>query len=128
VTGGATAPVVPEKPPVPTFATVSVNGEPAAVTVKTPFPSPENLFVVRKLTDTKAQLAIAGTGSFTGGRETVTLAMGKQLTLVDQATGVRYSLKLLYTGTTPEQVEGFSSTPTATDAAAPAATEAPADK
>jgi hypothetical protein len=111
VTGGDTATTTPEKPPVLTFATVSVNGKPVAITLKAPFPAPQNLFVVRKLTETSALLAIAGTGSFTGGRETVKLAMGKQLTLVDQASGVRYSLKLLYSGTSPEQVESFTAIP-----------------
>jgi hypothetical protein len=121
-TGTDTVPLPPEKPPVLTYATVSVNGKPIAITLKTPFPAPANLFVVPKLTDTSAQLAIAGSGSFTGGRDTVTLAMGKQLTLVDQATGVRYALKLLYTGTSPEQVEGFSTTPAAEASVTPAET------
>lgn len=101
-------PVKPAKPPVLTFATINVNGTPVAVEVKKPFPSPQNLFVVTKLTETDAKLAIAGDGGFTGGRDAVTLKMGKALTLVDQATGVRYTLKLLYTGTSPEQTAEFT--------------------
>jgi hypothetical protein len=118
---------VTPKPPVPTFATVNVNGKPAATTVKQPFPAPQNLFVVTKLTDTTAQLGVAGAGSFSGGRKTITLTMGKPVTLVDQATGVRYQLELVYTGTSAEQIEGFTAQTSATEGA-PAGEAAAADK
>ena len=38
----------------------------------------------------------------------MTLTLGKKVTLLDTATGVRYELKLVYTGSAPEQIEGFS--------------------
>ena len=34
--------------------------------------------------------------------------MGKPLTLVNSATGKRYTLRLLYTGSEPEAVQKFS--------------------
>ena len=34
---------------------------------------------------------------------------GKKITLVDSATHVRYTLKLVYAGTAPEKVETFTS-------------------
>ena len=42
------------------------------------------------------------------GGGTVSLKLGKQVTLVDTATGARYVLKLLYLGAGPEQIETFS--------------------
>lgn len=87
------------------FATIAVNGEAEAVTLKTPFPKDDKLFVVVSLKPKVAKIAVAG-GSFTDGK-TVTLTMGKSLTLVNTATGARYSVKLLFTGEAPEQVAGF---------------------
>ena len=39
------------------------------------------------------------------------------MTLVNTATGVRYVLKLVYTGTAPETIEGFTTAPGAPAAA-----------
>ncbi len=64
----------------------------------------------------KAKVGVAG-GSFDDGKN-VTLTLGKKVTLLDTATGVRYELKLVYTGSAPEQIEGFSSTPDQPAAAA----------
>ena len=60
------------------------------------FPTPEPLFVLRSLTKKQAKIGVAG-GSFDGGKP-VTLKLGKKVTLVNTATGVRYVLKLVYTG------------------------------
>ena len=38
----------------------------------------------------------------------MTLKLGKKVTLVNTATGVRYVLKLVYTGAQPEVIEGFT--------------------
>ncbi len=97
----------PAAPPAAvTFATIDFNTKPQQVEVKGTFPTPEPLFVLRSLTKKQAKISVAG-GSFDGG-EPVTLKLGKRVTLVNTATGVRYVLKLVYTGTQPEVIEGFT--------------------
>lgn len=90
----------------PGYATISVNGEPEALQVKAEFPVDDPLFRLVGLTDKAAKIGIAG-GSLTDGA-TVTLRKGKKLTLVNTATGARYTLDLLYTGTTPEETATFT--------------------
>ena len=53
-----------------------------------------------------AKIGVAG-GAFADGKLLV-LKMDKSITLVNTATGARYQIKLVYTGTTPETVEGFT--------------------
>ena len=101
--GGSTA--VPTPEPL-VDATISVNGEPEAVTVDQPFPEKDPLFVLRSLKAKSAKIGVAG-GAFTDS-EAITLQMGKSLTLVNTATGARYVVKLLYTGSVPEEVESFT--------------------
>ena len=103
-TGTGTTPAAP--PAAVTFATIDFNTKPQQVEVKGTFPTPEPLFVLRSLTKKQAKIAVAG-GSFDGGKP-VTLKLGKRVTLVNTATGVRYVLKLVYTGTQPEVIEGFT--------------------
>ncbi len=100
-TGTTTAP-----PPI-VYATITLDGKPQQVKVKEKFPKNEPLFVLVSLKKKLAKIGVAG-GSFADG-QTVTLTAGKKLTLVDTATGVRYELKLVYTGAEPEQIEAFSS-------------------
>ena len=95
------------KAPAITDATIMFNGKPQQLTVKQKFPKGSPLFVLVALKKKQAKIGVAG-GSFDNG-QTVTLALGKTVTLVDTATGVRYELKLVYTGSTPEAIEGFSS-------------------
>ncbi len=76
------------------------------------FPKGAPLFVLVSLKKKLAKIGVAG-GTFDDG-QTVTLTVGKKMTLVDTATGVRYELKLVYTGSVPEQIESFSTAP-ATD-------------
>ena len=98
------------RPPAPIiYATIDFNTKPQQVQVKGTFPTPEPLFVLRSLTKKQAKISVAG-GSFDGGKP-VTLKLGKKVTLVNTATGVRYVLKLVYTGAQPEVIEGFTTTP-----------------
>ena len=116
-TGTGTAPAAPA----PTiYATIDFNTKPQQVQVKGTFPTPEPLFVLRSLTKKQAKISVAG-GSFDGGHP-VTLKLGKKVTLVNTATGVRYVLKLVYTGSQPEVIEGFT---TAANNAAATTTKAP---
>jgi hypothetical protein len=102
------------------YATIDFNSKPQQVQVKGTFPTPEPLFVLRSLTKKQAKISVAG-GSFDGGQP-VTLKLGKKVTLVNTATGVRYVLKLVYTGAQPEVIEGFT---TAENKAAATTTTAP---
>lgn len=96
----------PAATPPPTDATITMNGQAYALTVKNPFPKAEPLFVLVSLKPKEARIGVAG-GSFENGK-TIVLPMGKQVTLVNDATGARYSLKLVYTGTGPETTESFT--------------------
>ena len=113
---GGTTPA-PKPPPV-VFATINLDGKMQQMKVGQPFPVKEPLFVLRSLTKKQAKIGVAG-GSFDDG-QTVALAFGKKLTLVNTATGVRYVLRLVYTGAEPEPIEGFTKT-AGTPAAAGAA-------
>ena len=88
------------------FATLSVNGNDSAVEVKQAFPQKAPLFKLVSLKKKTAKIAVAG-GAFTDG-QTITLTLGKPLTLVNTATGARYVVELVYVGTEPEQVESFT--------------------
>jgi hypothetical protein len=102
-----------------TFATISVNGEPEALEVKGVFPADDPVFRLVAVSASAVKIGIAG-GSLTDGK-TVSLKKGKKLTLVNTATGARYTLDLLYTGTAPEQTATFTSSQEGGDAATQAA-------
>ena len=105
---GASGTSAPPAPPV-VYATVMFNGKPQQLKVKQKFPTGDPLFVLTSVKKNSAKIGVAG-GAFDDGQN-VTLTLGKKVTLVDTATGVRYELKLVYTGSAPEQIEGFSTTP-----------------
>jgi hypothetical protein len=90
----------------PLFATIEVNGKPVSVAVKNRFA--RKTFMLLSLEQRKAKIGLPGGGSFGGKAKTVTLEMGKPLTLIDAASGDRFSLRLLYTGGRPEVVQAFS--------------------
>jgi hypothetical protein len=117
-TGATGASAAPPPPPI-AYATIMLNGKPQQLQVKVDkeFPKGAPLFVLVSLKKKQAKIGVAG-GSFDDGKN-VTLTLGKKLTLVDTATGVRYELKLVYTGTAPEQIEGFSTAPDQSAAPAP---------
>jgi hypothetical protein len=103
--GGGESSVAPT-PNAPAYATILVNGENEPLSVKDKFPDGENVFVLVSLKERSAKIAVAG-GSFTDA-QTVTLPLGKSLTLVNTATGARYALKLVFVGDQPEEVQGFT--------------------
>ena len=104
--GGTSGVGAPAEAPA-THATIAVNGKPEPLEVKDVFPKAEKAFVLVGLKGKTAKIGVAG-GSFTSGG-TVSLELGKQVTLVDTATGARYVLRLLYVGSGPEQIQKFSS-------------------
>jgi hypothetical protein len=89
-----------------TTATIWVNGSDESVDVKKRFPKADPTFVLLELKQKVAKIGVVG-GAFTGGKAIV-LKMGQSLTLVNTATGARYTLRLLYTGSQPEQVQQFT--------------------
>lgn len=109
---------------VPTYATVSVNGDPQALVVKDVFPVDDPMFRLVAVAPKSIKVGIAG-GRLTSGKA-VKLEMGKKLTLVNTTTGARYTLELLYTGTSPEQTASFTSGNGATAPAGGTATTQPA--
>ncbi len=102
VVGGIAAPKV-----IYAFATLSVNGESEGVQAKTEFPTSEPMFVVVSIGKGQVKIGIAG-GKLSNGKA-ATIKLGKSLTLVDNATGARYVITLLYTGAEPEATESFTS-------------------
>lgn len=96
----------PTAVPPPTNATITMNGQAYALTVKGSFPKTDPLFTLVSVKPKVAKIGVAG-GSFENGK-TIALRMGKQTILVNDATGARYSLKLVYTGMEPEKTESFT--------------------
>jgi hypothetical protein len=102
--GSGSTPAPPAKP---TFATIEVNGKAEPVQLKGTFPDSSPTFVIVGLTYKGARIGVAG-GTIAGGKA-LPVKMNKEVTLVDSATRVRYTLKLVYAGTAPEKVETFTS-------------------
>ena len=90
-TGGS----APEAPELAAATSISVNGVAEDVAVEDSFPKDEPTFVLVKIaTNGKSvEIGIAG-GEYAGGDETITLALGKKLTLQNTADGSRYELEL----------------------------------
>ncbi len=89
-----------------TDATIMLNGKAQYVAVGDKFPKADPLFVVASLKSTVARIGVAG-GAFKSAK-TVPLPKGKKVTLVNDKTGTRYVLKLVYTGAVPEHTESFT--------------------
>jgi hypothetical protein len=104
-------------------AVISVNGTLMSVTAGDDFPQPtatdptaNPFFHLVSVTATTAKISIAG-GSYANGAATVTLRVGKAVTLMNTADGSRYRLILKPRGTavTTQQNPGMATaTPTAT--------------
>jgi hypothetical protein len=79
-----------------TATSISVNGVAEDVAVAAAFPKEEPTFVLAKVAKNgkSVEIGIAG-GEYANGGETITLALGKKLTLQNTADGSRYELELL---------------------------------
>jgi hypothetical protein len=75
-------------------ATIAVNGKSETVRVGKSFPSANPVFRLVSLAHGSVNIGIAN-GSYTSGAQTVRLSSGRSLTLVDTASGVRYTVRLL---------------------------------
>jgi hypothetical protein len=91
----------------PTFATIEVNGNEVRLKLDQRFPPTTKVFKLAGLKPRSAEIVLA-TGGKLGPAGKVTLKMGESITLVNSATGKRYTLRLLYTGSEPEVVQKFS--------------------
>jgi hypothetical protein len=91
----------------PTFATIEVNGNEVRLKLDQRFPPTTKVFKLAGLKPRSAEIALAAGGKL-GNAGKVTLKMGDSITLVNSATGKRYTLRLLYTGSEPELVQKFS--------------------
>ena len=74
--------------------TLQVNGRTQSVRVGGSFPSSNPLFKLVSVSRGLVRIGIAS-GSYQSGAQTVSLASGRTLTLVDTADGVRYRIRLL---------------------------------
>jgi hypothetical protein len=75
-------------------ATISVNGRAQVIRLGASFPSSNPLFKLVSIAHGSARIGIAN-GSYASGANTIALAAGKTVTLVDTADGVRYKLQLV---------------------------------
>jgi hypothetical protein len=105
-TKAASATVAPTQLP-PTHATIEVNGNEVRLALDQRFPPATKVFKLAALKPKSAEIVLAAGGSI-GQNSKIVLTMGKPLTLVNSATGKRYTLRLLYTGSEPEAVQKFS--------------------
>ena len=111
--GGSTKSKPPKTPPAPptpppTSAVISVNGTSESVAAGSNFPVASPVFQLLSLTETTAEVAVAG-GSYASGASTLTLKVNVPVTLVNTADGTRYTLTLLPQGTVPSAAPASSS-------------------
>jgi hypothetical protein len=90
-TGGST----PAGPEIAAATSISVNGVAEDVAVEGSFPKDEPTFVLVKVAKNgkSVEIGIAG-GEYASGGETITLGLGKKITLQNTADGSRYELEL----------------------------------
>lgn len=88
--GGTTAP----DPAGRTKAEIEVNGVAETVSVGTPFPADVPMFLLESVSAKSVAIKVADGGSFATGAATLTLALGKPVTLVNTADGTRFVLLL----------------------------------
>lgn len=75
-------------------ARISINGRVQVVRVGASFPSANPLFRLVGLAHGGVRIGIAN-GSYSSGAQTVSLTLGRTLTLVDTADGIRYKIRLI---------------------------------
>jgi hypothetical protein len=105
------------------YATLMVNGKPMQLQVKDLFPKRQPTFVLTAVAKHSIKIKVAG-GRFTEGAAVV-LDLGKRVTLMNTTTGQRFVMKLVFTGTQPEQIAGFKQPAAGTTASPSATTPAP---
>ena len=89
-----TAATTGSQPSRSTAAVVEVNGERQSVGVAQTFPTANPTFRLVSIGNGVAKIGLAG-GTYASGTPTVSLRLGRTLTLVNTADGVRYELRLV---------------------------------
>lgn len=94
-TGGSTGGSAPDAPEIAAATSIAVNGVAEDVAVEGSFPKDEPTFVLVKVAKNgkSVEIGIAG-GEYASGGETITLGLGKKITLQNTADGSRYELEL----------------------------------
>src|SRR3954468_2040362 len=110
--GGAPAPP-PKTPPAPptappTSAVIAVNGVSESVSSGAAFPAANPMFQLVSLGNSSAKVSVVG-GSYASGSQTLTLSVGKPVTLVNTADGTRYTIALMPQGTVATATSSGSS-------------------
>lgn len=90
------APASTASAPKVTAAILAVNGVSETVSIGKDFPATAPVFLLVSASAKEAQIGIAG-GSLQSGANTITLLLGKTVTLQNTADGTLYALKLLRT-------------------------------
>ena len=86
----------PAPPATSTETTISINGVTESVAPLGEFPAADPVFVLDSLaSDGKSALISVAGGSYTNGKQTIKLQVGKRLTLQNTSDGSRYDLELL---------------------------------
>ena len=85
-----------DPPATATETTISINGSTESVVALAKFPAADPVFVLESLAkDGKSvEISVAG-GSYSNGKQTIKLQIGKRLTLQNTSDGSRYDLELL---------------------------------
>jgi hypothetical protein len=103
--GGLIVPKSPAAVSAFAYATIIVNGKPQQLQLKQVFPKNQPTFVLRAVGKRFVTVGVAG-GRFTDG-SAVKLVLGKEVTLLNTATGQRFVIKLVYVGVQPEAIASF---------------------
>lgn len=118
--GPARPPATPPAPPTapPSAAVIAINGVSESVQSGAGFPAANPMFDLLSLTAASAKVSVIG-GSYASGSASLSLKVGKPVTLVNTADGTRYTLELMPQGTVPSSTGaaasgGVTTTPTTT--------------
>jgi hypothetical protein len=104
--GGTITPVPPDneppgsgEPSAFTSAALNVNGVEEELSKGATFPQSDPLFRLVSISAKSVKIGLVS-GSFSNGKETITVKLGKTVTLVSQPDGIRYVIKLVSVGST----------------------------
>jgi hypothetical protein len=95
-TDGGESDPAPEAPKLAEATSIAVNGAAEDVALEATFPKDEPTFVLVSVAKNgkSVEIGIAG-GEYAGGGDTMTLGLGKKITLQNTADGSRYEVELL---------------------------------
>ena len=92
-----TVPTTPSPDVVADRASIAVNGEVHELFVGDKFPQTDPAFELVAVANRQVTIGLAN-GSFASRQQTITLKLGKSVTLISQPDGARFTLKLVSVG------------------------------